>query len=391
MKKLISLLLIFALGLSLCACGVSSNAASSFITRVDGETFDPASVSDNERSRMFESDVFKDAVIARLTGDDSIKSVCTFLAKLESMGYENQDVQAAFQDMIANYLNALPSSDDNINAITDLISALRLLSEDSFYNQSEELFVSAVCDLITGNKLTLIRSNKPVEDETGKFLILANELAKCEYDNEALKAQMQAFIQQNITDWSADSIVRFADAVQLYAGDHYYFSPEDFFPYDAVKNLAESEGTLLSISDGFYSQNPDEFENVHYWHDPLDGKKYSSGGVGLFEKTIQYTPYGDFMYRDYKYIAYSSSGKGRGDEIEQYLWLRWKFTGDDNNYNLKVFKSLDNIKEFLSIAKRGNIYCFENSHKELLIAVIEKDLITFVVEDRGVMFSVSYS
>lgn len=391
MKKVMSFVLVLVMCLLLCACGVSSNAANDFVARIDDEAFNPTSISSGERDRMFEADTFKEAVITKINNDIGIKKTCNFLAKLESMDYKNPDVQSAFADVLENYLTELLSSDDNINQISEYVSALALLPDDSFYYQAEEKFISTVCSLISNNQLTLLRGSGPIENETGKLLVLSNELDRYEYYNETIKAELQSVIQKNIAEWSSDSIVRFVDDVQFWGGENYYFSVIDFFPYDVVKTLAESEGKVLSLVDGYYSENMSEYENVHYWKDPLDNKKYSSGGVGLFEMTIQYTPYGDFMYRDYKYIAYGSSGNGRGDEKELALWLRWQFSGDDNKYNITLFESKDNINTFLNIAKRGNIYCFENSHKELLIAVIEKSMITFVVEDRGVIFSVSYS
>ena len=164
----------------------------------------------------------------------------------------------------------------------------------------------------------------------------------------------------------------------------------DFFPYDVFTELAETDGEVLSLVNGYYSENrhDSKYQNEHYWYDPLGKKKYGSGGVGLFERTISYTPYGDFMHRDYSSIAYGSSGSGRGDEIIQELWVRCPNAYSDNYTNVTVASGKDGAIVFLDIAKRGTIYSFGKNHKELAIVVVEKDMLTFSCKGR--FFSVSY-
>ncbi len=397
MKNLVSLFLALVLCLSLCSCGVSPDSAYSFIARMDDKAFDPSSVSSKECESLFKSDVFSEAVIATIKGDIGLYKVCHYLSNLESMGYRSENVKAAFDEVFGACLEGLRFSDDNVDEIIKITRALALFSDDSYYYEGEERFVTVVCDLITDSKLTLIKgsSDEPTESAIAKCLYLADDLEGdnywAEYHNEAIKNALQAFVRKYVSELSSDGIAQFINDVQFELEENYYFSIIDFFPYDVFAELAETDGEVLSLVNGYYSENrhDSKYRNEHYWYDPLGNKKYGSGGVGLFERTISYTAYGDFMHRDYSSIAYGSSGHGRGDEIIQELWVRCPYANSDDYTNVTVASGKDGAIVFLDIAKRGTIYSFGKNHKELAIVVVEKDMLTFSC--RGRIFSVSYS
>lgn len=391
MKRAIALLLVCASLLSLCACGVSAGKANTFLADMEDKNFDPDQVSEGTRKKMFESEVFRSAVIEKMSAEEDLHPIFMMISVLEYMGYRDAEVKAALEDILEDYLSGLATSDDNITDIGYYAKMLSILQEDSFYRPDERMLEDTVSYLIENSLLTELLGSTPVESELGKMIRLLKNLSWQCYPIEGIQAVIRPHLAKAVEAWDEDSIVSYVNDVCDYGGAD-YFTPEELYPYDAVRALAESSGTALSLTGGYYSENIANYEDTHYWYDPLSHDQYTSGGVGLFEVTTKHTPYGDFLYRDYKHYAYMSPGDGRGDEREQVLWLRWQFSPEETgNLNREVLKKQEAITDFLNIAKRGRVYCFDNPKKQLLIMVIESNRITFVTEDEEHLYIAEYN
>ena len=387
--KIILFILVCMTCLSLCACGMSSQEAEALICEMEYSNihpFDPAEVSAEVREQIQRSKTFQTAVLSKVNSDMPLRERSYLLACLDSIDYKNESIKAAFDDVLAQYLDShvYAAHDNNIHSICTYAEVLSLLPEQSYYHPDTAPFVSTVCDLINNDQLTLRMNSGPVENKIRLYGILARDLDQYGFYDETIQAALRSALIEYIMPLTSDNIVQYADVIAEFE-DTYYFTLADVFPYNMVKALAEAEGTVLSITDGYYSENQEKYDDGDYLHAPL-GVAGKWGDPGVFRKHVTQTPYGDFLYYANEYVDYNFD-----DEDTYSLTLRWKFADDDHYAQPTILDDEDEIKTFLRIARLGSIYGFDSADRDLIVTVIERNTITFVAANIArPLFSITY-